>query len=83
MADFATHWDFWNAGLIDGPEPSGRRSAAEVAALAAEAHRNFVLACVGARRHFTAMYGRDEPQPEPPSMRAYRRLQILDQLDGA
>jgi len=59
----ATDWDLWNGGLIDGPEPSGRRQPAELAALAERGwRRNFARACEAANAHYRRWHG---PPTEP------------------
>ena len=62
MARIATHWAVWYAGLIDGPEPPGRATAAEIAASRAEADRNFAEACFEARQRWQAQH----PEPKEP-----------------
>jgi hypothetical protein len=57
---FATHWDIWNAGLIDGPEPPGRRCEAEVAMLRSQADGTLAEACFAARQRWNSMYGTEE-----------------------
>ena len=77
----ATDWDLWKAGLVGGPEPRGRRRPAEPAAMRAEHARNFAVACFNLNERWEAQRGTSEARPELPSMRAYRKLQILEQLD--
>jgi hypothetical protein len=52
----ATTWDLWYGGLFpEGPpEPPGRRSPAELAALEAEGAQNFERACAVLRERPTA-----------------------------
>lgn len=70
----ATAWDLWSAGVPpEGtPEPPGRRSPAELAALEMAGVRNFACACAVVRNR----------PSEPASMWSYRKLQILEQLDN-
>ena len=60
----ATQWDIWHGGLLpEGtPEPPGRRSAAELAALQAGHDRNFAFACFQIGEAERLRHG--EPQPE-------------------
>ena len=76
----ATDWDLWNAGLIGGPEPRGRRRPAELAAMRAEHVRNFALACLNLNERWEAQHGTSKPRPEPPSMRAYRNCKFSNSL---
>jgi hypothetical protein len=82
MAEIATQWDIWNAGLIDGPEPLGRRTAAEIAAGRAEYARNFAEACDRFNQRWRELHGGHSEQAQRPYDSVRARLERLDRCGG-
>jgi hypothetical protein len=71
----ATDWDLWKAGLIGGPEPRGRRPAAELDAMRAEHDRNVAIASFNLNKRWEAQHG---PSQEPyRSNTHYQAVQLL------
>jgi len=71
----ATDWDLWNAGLIGGPEPRGRRSLDELAAMKGERARNFAVACINLNERWEAQHGTSKPRPETRTSAEHRALE--------
>jgi hypothetical protein len=57
----ATNRDLWNSGLIRGPEPRGRRSPDELAAMRGDRDRNFAQACFNLNERWEVRRGQAPP----------------------